>query len=181
VVTTLDLEAPSVPENLFYSDLTSKSLTLSWDASADNAGVTGYEVYKDEVLIATVAVNSIHITKLIPATSYRFAVRATDKAGNISDSSSLQVTTLPRLKSAPDMDLNNDSILIYPNPASDNVNIQLSQHSIVKIMDVSGKILVDKTFEPGINNIPLKLEPGLYIIQVFGENNSIYRSKLIVR
>ncbi|MBQ0735035.1 fibronectin type III domain-containing protein [Aquimarina celericrescens] len=95
---TPDTEAPTVPTNLSASEITQSSLVLSWDASTDNIGVTGYEVLQDGVVIDTVATTTVNITGLTPSTSYDFAVAATDAAGNTSAAS----TTLNVTTSAPD-------------------------------------------------------------------------------
>jgi chitodextrinase len=39
---------------LATSNPTSNTISLSWTASTDNVGVTGYDIYKDGVLYATV-------------------------------------------------------------------------------------------------------------------------------
>ncbi|WP_338043410.1 carbohydrate-binding protein, partial [Nonomuraea lactucae] len=41
-----DTEAPSVPGNLRSTGVTSNSVSLAWNASTDNVGVTGYNVYR---------------------------------------------------------------------------------------------------------------------------------------
>ncbi|MEO9484265.1 MAG: S8 family serine peptidase [Ekhidna sp.] len=89
-----DTEAPSVPANLAASNVTQTTLTLNWDASSDNVGVTGYDVYQGSSNIGTVASTSANITGLAAGTSYTFSVRAKDAAGNESAASAvLNVTT----------------------------------------------------------------------------------------
>lgn len=89
-----DTQAPSIPANLTSPAKTSTSVQLSWTASTDNVGVTGYEVYRNGVLNQTVTSNSATISGLTPATAYSFYVRARDGAGNRSAASaSLSVTT----------------------------------------------------------------------------------------
>jgi chitodextrinase len=48
-VTTPDTQSPTAPTNLSASNLSQTSLTLTWTASTDNVGVTGYDVYQDNV------------------------------------------------------------------------------------------------------------------------------------
>jgi len=96
-VTTLtpDTQAPSVPTGLSSSNVTQTSLTLSWSASSDNVGVTGYDVYQGASLIKSVTGTSTSISGLSANTTYSFKVRAKDAAGNTSaQSSGLSVTTL---------------------------------------------------------------------------------------
>ena len=91
-----DTEPPTAPANLAASNITQTSVDLSWTASTDNVGVTGYEVYKDGILWGTVTTTIATVTGLIAETSYDFYVKARDAAGNISPSSNaVTVTTLP--------------------------------------------------------------------------------------
>jgi chitodextrinase/uncharacterized Ntn-hydrolase superfamily protein len=90
-----DTEAPSVPMNLTASNTTTTSTDLSWTASTDNVGVTGYDVYEGVVVIGSTATNSFNVTGLTPSTNYSFTVVAKDAAGNESAASApLGVTTL---------------------------------------------------------------------------------------
>lgn len=89
-----DTTAPSTPTNLLSSNITSSSLTLSWTASSDNIGVSGYDVYMNGNLKSSVTSNSASITGLTSGTTYSFYVKAKDAAGNISNNSaSINVTT----------------------------------------------------------------------------------------
>lgn len=93
-VTTADLHAPSVPSGLSSANITETSFTLSWNASSDNVGVTGYDIYRNGSLLNTVTNNSMNITGLSAGTTYAMTIRAKDAAGNVSASSSaLNVTT----------------------------------------------------------------------------------------
>ena len=97
-VTTLsppDTQAPSAPTNLTASGTTQTTTNLSWNASTDNVGVTGYEVYRGATLIASVTGTTYQATGLSPNTAYTFTVRAKDAAGNVSSTSNtVNVTTL---------------------------------------------------------------------------------------
>lgn len=89
-----DTTAPSAPSNLAASDTTSVATTLSWTASTDNVGVTGYDVYSGSSLLGNTASTSASITGLTASTTYSFSVKAKDAAGNASASSNvLSVTT----------------------------------------------------------------------------------------
>ena len=90
-----DTTAPSAPTNLSASGTTQTSTNLSWNASSDNVGVTGYDVYQDGSFITTVTGTSTTVNGLSPATSYSFFVKAKDAAGNVSsNSNTVNVTTL---------------------------------------------------------------------------------------
>lgn len=88
-----DTEAPSTPGSLAASAITETTATLSWTASTDNVGVTGYEVLQGSTSLGTVTGTSANITGLTAATNYTFSVRAFDAAGNNSASASVSFTT----------------------------------------------------------------------------------------
>lgn len=98
-VTTIanpDVTAPSKPAGLVAINVTQTQATINWNASTDNVGVTGYFLYRDNALLATLGnVTTFTNTGLSSSTSYTYAVEAFDAAGNISTiSSNLVVTTL---------------------------------------------------------------------------------------
>ncbi|WP_062058118.1 M14 family zinc carboxypeptidase [Aquimarina longa] len=84
---TPDTEAPSIPANLTIASVTSTSLDLSWNASTDNTAVSGYDVYQGASLLTTVTNTNYSVTGLTANTAYMFSVKAKDRAGNISESS----------------------------------------------------------------------------------------------
>jgi len=89
-----DVTAPSTPTGLASSDLTASSFTLTWNPSTDAVGVTGYEVQRDGVVVATPAGTTATIAGLTASTAYSMKVRARDAAGNWSPlSTALSVTT----------------------------------------------------------------------------------------
>ena len=89
-----DTTAPTAPTSLASTSKTATSISLSWTASTDNVGVTGYDVYANSVLKTTVTGLTASITGLTASTSYSIYVKAKDAAGNASASSStIAVTT----------------------------------------------------------------------------------------
>jgi len=90
-----DTQAPTAPTGLTAPSKTATTVTLSWTASTDNVGVTGYEVYKGGVLAGTTTgATSFQITGLTANTAYSFTVKAKDAANNLSAASgALSVTT----------------------------------------------------------------------------------------
>jgi chitodextrinase len=77
-----DVEAPSVPQNLSATAVSSSQIDLTWDASTDNVGVAGYNIYRDDVLVDTSPTNSYSDTGLASETSYEYEVSAFDAAAN---------------------------------------------------------------------------------------------------
>lgn len=92
--TGADTSAPTAPTNVIASNITSNSLTISWTASSDNIGVTGYDIYQGSSLKTSATGTSASITGLTASTAYSFSVKAKDGAGNTSASSAtLNITT----------------------------------------------------------------------------------------
>jgi len=89
-----DTQAPSVPTTLSGTAVSSSQINLSWGASTDNIGVTGYRIYRGGIQIGTSVTNSYSNTGLSPSTTYSYTVSAYDAAGNVSgQSTSISVTT----------------------------------------------------------------------------------------
>lgn len=87
-----DTVPPTTPLNLVSSNITSFNIDLSWDASTDNIGVVGYNVYKDSSLIGTTNSPSYSNANLFMPinTVHNFSVAALDAAGNISGFSNIE-------------------------------------------------------------------------------------------
>ena len=92
-----DTTAPSVPTGLAAGPVSSSQVTLSWDAATDDVGVTGYEVFRDDVSLAEIGTTTGYVDQTVsPQTSYEYRVRARDAAGNWSGlSGPVPVTTPP--------------------------------------------------------------------------------------
>ncbi|MFD3913355.1 discoidin domain-containing protein [Streptomyces sp. NPDC058603] len=83
-----DTQAPTAPANLAFTEPSSGQIKLTWGASTDNRGVTGYEIYANNVLRQTVAGDATTYTDTQPAgTTVSYYVRAKDAAGNRSGNS----------------------------------------------------------------------------------------------
>jgi chitodextrinase len=82
---TPDTTAPTVPTGLSASAVSSSQINLTWSASLDNVGVTGYRVFRNSILVATVgSVTAYQDSGLSAATTYTYRIRALDAAGNVS-------------------------------------------------------------------------------------------------
>ena len=83
-----DTQAPSAPGGLAYSQPAGGQIRLTWNASTDNVGVTGYEVYANGALRTTVAGNVLSYLDNQPdSATVAYHVRARDAAGNSSGNS----------------------------------------------------------------------------------------------
>jgi hypothetical protein len=103
-VPTGDTQPPTVPAGLAATSVASGSVSLSWNASSDDVGVTGYTVYRNGTLYGTTGSSATTYTDttVAPSTSYSYTVDAFDAAGNHSaQSSPLAVTTPAGVPSNP--------------------------------------------------------------------------------
>src|SRR5437764_565295 len=90
-----DTTAPSAPTAPTAAAAGSSGANMSWSASTDDVGVTGYIVRRNGVQVATPVSTSYADAGLSAATTYSYTVAARDAAGNTSpNSTSVNVATL---------------------------------------------------------------------------------------
>jgi hypothetical protein len=90
----IDAQVPTTPTNLTASATTATTTNLTWTASTDNEGVTGYDIYQNGVFLKNVTATTASITGLTALNTYTFTVKAKDAAGNSSVASNIcSVTT----------------------------------------------------------------------------------------
>ncbi len=84
------------------SALNETEVDLSWTASTDNTGVTGYTIYRDGAQLATVdgSTTSYHDATVAASTGYSYTVDAYDGAGNHSAQSTAADVTTPAVPSS---------------------------------------------------------------------------------
>jgi CARDB/F5/8 type C domain len=85
---TGDTQPPTAPSNLAFTQPQTGQIRLTWNASTDNVGVTGYNLYANGSLRTSVGSNVLTFTDSQPASAtVTYLVRATDAAGNESSDS----------------------------------------------------------------------------------------------
>src|ERR1700680_1688710 len=89
--TSPDTTPPTAPSALTATAASATQINLSWTASTDNVGVTGYRIERCQsascssfAQIGTSPTTTYNDTGLAASTSYSYRVRATDAAGNLS-------------------------------------------------------------------------------------------------
>ncbi|MGD9368716.1 MAG: Ig-like domain-containing protein, partial [Desulfobacteraceae bacterium] len=128
-LTVNDAEAPTVPVGLTGSPIGGSGIDLSWSASSDNVGVTGYRIYRDGVEVGTSASTTYSDTGLNPAMEYCYTVTAYDAAGNESgQSTQVCVTTIDTIAPSVPTGLTGipsggDSIDLSWSASTDNVGV----------------------------------------------------------
>jgi chitodextrinase len=94
-----DTQPPSAPGNLVATALGISQVNLSWTASTDNVGVTGYLVERQDpgspsfVQVGTSTGTNYNDTGLAAGSSYSYRVRATDAAQNLGPYSAVASAT----------------------------------------------------------------------------------------
>ena len=95
-----DTSPPTAPCPLTATASSSTQVSLSWEPSTDNVGVTGYRVYRNGVEVSVTTSPGYTDSALAPATTYSYTVRAFDAAGLLGPPSDAATVTTPPLASA---------------------------------------------------------------------------------
>jgi len=187
--TTDCIPCASAPTGLFANNITTTSAKLHWNADPD---AIKYKVSYGPVGGATIVVNaptnSRNVGTLTPGTDYIFKVKSICADGSSSPYSlSAAFTTLLKLGDSP---LENATLEVYPNPASDHmtVNIQNFNEGVVvlKLYDMIGNIILEQAVTITSNTITEELNisaiaDGVYLLSAeqdgFSINNQIVVSK----
>jgi subtilisin family serine protease len=133
--TGADQVVPTTPTNVQVTGVTTSSVDLSWTASTDNVGVTGYRVYwrtgANAFQSVTTTGTTYTKTSLASGTAYEFYVVAYDAAGNVSGNSTTvtgtttvadtQPPTAPTSLTSTGRTAN--SVSLSWNPSTDNVGV----------------------------------------------------------
>jgi len=88
-----DSTPPSTPTNLHVTSTTQTTLSVAWNASTDDVGVTGYNTYVDGTLAGSTTSLSATFSGLTCNTSHTLAVEAKDAAGNVSGKATVTAST----------------------------------------------------------------------------------------
>ena len=92
---TGDITAPTIPLDLIATAFSSSQINLSWTASTDNVGVTGYRIFRSGTQIGTSVGTSFSNTGLSASTPYSYTVAAYDAAGMASAESASASAATP--------------------------------------------------------------------------------------
>ncbi|WP_405578820.1 discoidin domain-containing protein [Streptomyces sp. NBC_01190] len=124
--TTGDTTAPSAPSNLAYTQPASGQIKLTWSASTDNVGVTGYDIYANGTLRTSVGNVLTYTDSQSDGATVTYTVKARDAAGNQSSASnSVTRTGTSGDTQAPSAPSN----LAYTQPASGQIKLTWSAAS----------------------------------------------------
>ncbi len=132
-VTTDRVTPPTAPANVRATQINERSVSLSWDPSFDESGISYYEIVANGVdgsfSSTTVYETAVTLYGLEPSTTYTVTVRAYDGYGSPGDASEpLVIETLPVIPPsipqnlvASNVDI--ESITVSWDPSTDNIGI----------------------------------------------------------
>jgi len=94
-----DTLPPTTPQIVSAAASSPIQVDLSWIAASDNFSVTGYTLYRNGAVLATVSglSETYRDTTAAPATAYSYSLTAFDAAGNVSLMSASAAVTTPAL------------------------------------------------------------------------------------
>ena len=121
---TPDTQVPTTPANLRVTGTTSTSVSLAWNASTDDIGVTGYQVLRGTTVVGNPTGLTFTDTGLTASTTYSYTVRALDASGKVSPSS----TAVPATTTAVTQDFT-----VTPSPGAVSVTRGASAATTVAI------------------------------------------------
>ncbi|HJT88117.1 MAG TPA: PA14 domain-containing protein [Bryobacteraceae bacterium] len=97
VNSALDTQPPTAPVLVSAAARTPSEVDLAWNASADNIGVAGYQIFRNGTALASVSGTSLSYadTGAAANTTYTYSLKAFDAAGNYSPASNTAQVTTP--------------------------------------------------------------------------------------
>src|SRR5690606_2397434 len=187
--TEIDSEVPSQPTGLLAESGNFTKAILKWNASTDNVGISGYEIWGNGVLLGTTNIPAYEVSLPEPGEIYTFYIIAFDASGN---------------KSTPSESVTNESLVtdveknpgyglkvsIYPNPSSQQeLQIKISSDirstigiTIINVMNtVVYRHTIEQPSEVEEYSLPLtlSLSDGMYLIMTNQENTTVSKKVII--
>lgn len=164
-----DNESPSAPGNLHDVEKTVSSISLEWDESTDNLGVSGYDVYRNGLRIGTSSKPAFTDTGLKSDTEYTYYIIAFDSVGNRSDSSNV-FTEKTNIDENPPTEpqylqiwsKNNSSVSLMWSKSSDDGSVEY--YAVYRNGNKIGIVLTTEYTD-------MNLEPGNYTYTVKAVDN----------
>ncbi|MDR2084961.1 MAG: C10 family peptidase [Bacteroidales bacterium] len=174
VCTTINSTACLPPADL-QAIADNSTVNLSWTAPANSPNLDVYKIYRlDEFIGETIETE--YTDEDLDNGNYEYCVIAIYNEIYESDEICDDVTVF-----TVGIINNNNEIKIYPNPASDYINIEAENITEISIIDISGKTV--KNIQTKSNQITIttsELLDGIYFLKItFEDNKSVYNKFII--
>ncbi|MGF7139523.1 LamG-like jellyroll fold domain-containing protein [Roseimarinus sediminis] len=182
---TLDLDPPS-SSVVSLESTNFNNFMVEWTGSDVGAGIQHYDVFvleNDTLLYNWLRNNTDESAEFQGSigSSYKFYSMATDQVGHLENEKDQYEAQTTIIVGVDEMSLNKKTIEIYPNPASDNINIRINDEyrgvHVIEIVGINGTIHHSEIYrnteiQQGIS-IDLKTyQPGSYLLRVVSEGKS---------
>ncbi|MBN1117861.1 MAG: T9SS type A sorting domain-containing protein, partial [Bacteroidales bacterium] len=185
----IDSEPPTAPGNLTANASSENEISLNWDASTDNVGVSFYRIFRDDSQVGTSVTTSYVDGGLNPNTEYSYYVVATDASGNLSSASNT-ITVETGNATTSVIKTNAESIRVFPNPCAHELTIilpvKISETADLKFMlySLQGEVIYFRDVNFSFGSVqPIKLseiQSGMYIYKIIA-NDQIFQSGTIIK
>ena len=96
---------PTQPATTVVIDVFEDFAEVIWSPSTDeDSGLAGYQLLDEQNNVIATVVDTFYVFRdLTPNTTYNYGVRAVDKVGNVSEITTIEITTIPEDNNAPVM------------------------------------------------------------------------------
>lgn len=173
----LDGDEPTTPGDV-AATVIGNTATLTWSPSTDNIVVQNYIIYKGTTPVDTVVAkqtgNTATVTGL-PAGQTNLSVAAVDLYWNRSIKGTVKVTITTGIN-----DNSVESTSVFPNPASDVLNIRNVQEGTeISIYNIAGELVLSQVIDNDATIDISALNAGLYAIRI--SNNSIVSTMKLIK
>jgi chitodextrinase len=157
VLTPPDTQAPTTPSGLMATPVSSSRINLTWNASTDNVGVTGYNVYRGGSLLTSVTTPAFNNTGLSASTQYCYTISAYDGSNNESSQSTFVCATTPALPDtqAPTVPAGLAANAVAPNQINLTWNASTDNVGVTGYNVYRGGTLFTSVTAPALNNAGL--------------------------
>ena len=163
------VEPCATPTGLTTSSITKESITVSWDNVEGITWNVQYRTGNGPFTPVYATTNTYVVTGLTPETTYEIQVQAVCSDDNKSEWATTTATTLP---DGVNSYLEN-SVVLYPNPAKEVVNVQCTMNNVqwkgavIEVLDVYGKLLQTFKADSEIAQINVSnLANGMYFVRM---------------
>jgi hypothetical protein len=171
-----DFMPPTTPGTPYITSIKGNVYTFEWEPSNDNIIVSHYEVWNEDVLLATTRWDNFVELDMQSSKDYSIKVRARDYQGNYSQySDELAITTGIR-------HLVYTDLKVYPSIAEDYITINhevLSNDALLIATSVLGRSFRFRVSSNERINISM-LPAGIYVLTL-QDGSMHYRSRIIKR
>jgi hypothetical protein len=169
----LGLSSGALPVSLlsFTAQKNRNTVVLNWATSSEQNN-KGFEVQRSSDGINFNRIGWVDgVGNSSSLQNYSFTDAAPAKGKNFYRLNQVDIDGKAKLSAIRKIDFNSPfDITIYPNPATDVLNVQVSKNiSGIKIVDAQGKLIWQQENNTGLLSIPVsvqKLTAGLYILEV---------------